>query len=353
MRQQLGWISRSRPAFTLIELLVVIMLMIFIATIGVLLLPRLNEQERAGRGADQLQGWFLIAKQRALRSGLPSGIRLVGDPQNPNFISEVLYIEQPADFIIQPGVAGIPQSPLVRRIFVPQTVPPTTAPTPPPLGTPPVLIAQIEQPSTPTPAGVQDFTGGVNTTALNDDPAWPIQPGDYLELQGGGLVHQILHVHPSFLELALPAVLPSPLTSGNLVDPTATYRIIRGPRVLQGEEPLKLPANVGIYTGNPTATPPIPGSVVGPFSGPGNSFSDFLFAPSGRLISPNVDPIYLWVADSTTDDPTREKEPVLLSIKAATGFISTYPVDTQWTNPNWNQTGNPYVNAQSGRASGL
>src|SRR5258708_6746854 len=97
---------RKRPGFTLIELLVVMTIMIFLATVAVLLLPRLNEGQRAGRGADQLQGWLLIAKQRALRSGLPSGLRFVDDPNNPTkFMTEVLYIEQPPDFAIQPGVS--------------------------------------------------------------------------------------------------------------------------------------------------------------------------------------------------------------------------------------------------------
>ncbi|HEV3238209.1 MAG TPA: hypothetical protein VGZ25_14560, partial [Gemmataceae bacterium] len=130
---------------------------------------------------------------------------------------------------------------------------------------------------------------------------------------------------------------------------TQYYRIIRRPRVLLGEEPLKLPANVGIFIGNPSATPPVPGTVVGP----NNVFSDFLFAPSGRLISPNVDPIYLWLADTQADDPTRQNEPIILSIKAATGFISNYPVDTQWINPGWSQPSNPYYFAQTGRSSGL
>jgi hypothetical protein len=288
-------------------------------------------------------------------------------------MTEVLYIEQPPDFAIQPGISS--QSTQTRQILIKfVTALPATPPLVPNPVTPlPVLVAQIEQPS--TAPGVQDFTGGINTTAPTDDPAWPVQPGDYLEVQGGGLMRQIVHVHPSYLELATPLVSPQPLSSGNVVDLTPTYRIIRGSRVLQGEEPLKLPNNVGIFKGIAVAytnpAPPnqtvsliqVPGTMVGTLQGNGSNVLEILFAPSGRVLSPNVDPIYLWVADESADDPTRQNQPVILSIKAATGFIANYPVDVTyapavlpplpWPPTPYTPPNNPYIFAQSNRSGGL
>jgi prepilin-type N-terminal cleavage/methylation domain-containing protein len=65
-----------RAGFTLIEMLVVLFIIVILATLVVAIAPRISEQSRAARGADQLQGWLLIAKQRAKNGGRPAGLRL-------------------------------------------------------------------------------------------------------------------------------------------------------------------------------------------------------------------------------------------------------------------------------------
>ncbi|MFL5241415.1 MAG: Tfp pilus assembly protein FimT/FimU [Gemmataceae bacterium] len=318
--------ARHRPGFTLIELLVAMTIMIFLATLAVLILPRMNEQQRAGKGADQLQGWFLIAKQRALRSGLPSGLRLVDtNPTNNNgLIFELQYVEQPPDYQVMVG--GQP-----RRISI--------KPNPKSTANPPTDFIAVLEPANP---GAADFSGGSGA----DKTLWPVQIGDYLEVQGGGLFHQIIAYDPTgsgndstTLQLA-PFATSLPVNpSGNIVEPTASYRVVRAPRVLVGEEPLKLPNNVAIFKGK---------CQLGTAVGGGGGTIDFMFAPSGRVLSPNVDPIYLWVGDATTIDnpPYTDNQPVILSIKASTGLISLYPVDTT-------PSGDPYSLAKTNRSGGL
>src|ERR1700682_4012949 len=241
---------RKRPGFTLIELLVAMTIMIFLATLAVLILPRMNEQQRASKGADQLQGWLLIAKQRALRSGMPSGLRFVDDPNNPTkFMTEVLYIEQPPDFMVN---WQIPQVPRGLGINIAPNFPSAV---PPILTTNSIAPAASAVLEGTTPAGQWDFTGGDTTGTTT---IWPVQgqffvnssgtlqaqAGDFLELQGGGLLHQILFVESNTLWLASAPSNPPPS-----IQAIKSYRIIRGSRVLQGEEPLKLPNNVGIFKG--------------------------------------------------------------------------------------------------------
>lgn len=319
-----------RRGFTLIELLVAIAIIVFLATLGVVLMPRLSEQQRAGRGADQLQGWFLIAKQRALRSGLPTGIRIVDtNPANNNgLINEFQYVEQPPDF--QVFLAGTQ----VRQIAIspnPLTYNPLTPPTD--------FIAVLQPPAT----GYPDFSGGFGT----DKTLWPVQIGDYLEVQGGGLLHQIIGFDPAGLNDAITlhlapftTSLPVNTTTTNIIGPTSTWRIIRSPRVIVGEEPLKLPDSVALFKGF---------CQIGSGVGGGGGIQDFMFAPSGRLLSPNADPIFLWIGDSTTANSSADSplanNPVLISIKANTGLIATYPVDTSGSDP--------YSFARTNRSGGL
>ena len=143
-------LQRRRPAFTLIELLVVIALILVVTAIGVMAIPSVQDRNMQ-TGADQLQGWLLIAKQRAKREGLPTGLRF--DFTN-NQATQCVYIQQPDDY-------GIPGSSC--------TVNGTTV----------------------------TFANGANvngSTSVVDLNAAGVQAGDYLEFYRGGGVYQIASV---------------------------------------------------------------------------------------------------------------------------------------------------------------
>src|SRR5262245_43976910 len=107
--------TQSRPSprlgFTMIELLVVIGMIIVVLSLLVMLSPRFAEDQRPTRGADQIQGWLLIAKQRAYRDQLPRGIRLMLDQNAPintttgqqyNWVRQLVYVERPEDLRGEP-----------------------------------------------------------------------------------------------------------------------------------------------------------------------------------------------------------------------------------------------------------
>src|SRR5438105_2599730 len=109
--------SPRRPGFTLVEMLVVLTLILILASITVAFMPRFQEKQKTARAADQLQGWLLIAKSLAKRDRTSTGIRLQPSRANANYSSEMQYIQQPEDYVVQPGLnAGDP--PNIRRIQV-------------------------------------------------------------------------------------------------------------------------------------------------------------------------------------------------------------------------------------------
>lgn|GEM_PF-1967395 len=317
-----------RSAFTLVEMLVVLALVLLLSAIAIAVLPSAVERQKTSRGADQLQGWLLVAKQWAKRDGVPTGIRLQPGMTLPNtatpnsaWITNLEYIQQPDPFDpagsqIQPGTVATQVTAFSSSV---------------------------------------DFFGG---TGPGNSALWPVQIGDSLEIFGGGFPHLITGVLPSMSNPLVSDTLtlastPSPFT------PTGQYRIIRAPRVLPGELTLQMPKDVAIDTKtNTTYINPLPSSVnaAGAF--------DILFTPSGSVLSlgVTVDKINLWVRD-VTQDLAAPADQTLITVYVRSGFIAAHPVDVTpdpLANPLFKLDPygskyflNPYSFTQDGRSSGL
>jgi prepilin-type N-terminal cleavage/methylation domain-containing protein len=310
----------TRAAFTLVELLVVMFLLALLAGLTFLLVPSINDQARAPRGAVMLQQWLQIAKNHAMRDRTNWGIRLtvttIPDPNNANatltVATDAQYIQQPGDFVVVPGVAdpfGIGGTLPFRRIFT------TTN----------LQTVALEPTAV---ANAADFSGGFGMPVSS---SWPVQAGDYLEVNGG-LPHQIAGLTDT-LTLTLASPLPAAIPQTN---PTLNYRIIRAPRV-QGEDQLQLPADIIIDLGTNTAySNPLPVN-------PASNTIDILFSPSGAVIGrgTSTDSIYLWVRDSQL--PLFQGDNTLVAVQVRTGAVFAFPVDNT-------AGGDPYSIAKTGRA---
>jgi prepilin-type N-terminal cleavage/methylation domain-containing protein len=281
----------ERRAFTLVELLVVMFIIVLLAAIAVLIVPGAVNSQRASQGGAMLQGWIMTAQQRAVLDRAPRGVRLYPDPNNPNYLIRAQYIERPDDF----------------------------------------TGGQISG------SGQQVVFSGVDLTGGNTDPTlYPVQPGDYLEVQGGGAVHQIKAVSATAVTLVSP--LPVPITV-----PTANYRIERAPR-LSGDDPETLPTDIAVdISTNQQFGNPLPMT-----RNPDGSVSyDILFSPKGEVVYPNTGQpqIILWVHDVTQATPF-VADPSLIVIFPRSGRIGAYPVNPDPNYTSGNGLSYPYAFVQ-------
>jgi prepilin-type N-terminal cleavage/methylation domain-containing protein len=298
-------LSNRRPGFTLIEMLVVLSLVLLLATILVTLGPRLAERARAAKGAELLQEWLLVAKQRALRDKIPTGIRLI--PGTGGLINTVQYIQQPNDLTLPGSVTVTMASATVT----------------------PQHYDYVDLLPGSTPNFIGDFTGIAN------QPFWNVQPGDYIQLADSA-VHLIGGTNSAGAPIATPVFYntgTSPPDSYRLqinwagapttmlTVPDRGYKIIRSPRPIHGEEPLILPQDIAIDTsananfGDPLPADPYTGNI------------DIVFSPGGPVIGrgTSTGKITLWVKDTT--QPATADNQKLIVVYTRTGFIGAHPVN--------------------------
>jgi prepilin-type N-terminal cleavage/methylation domain-containing protein len=278
--------ARQRSAFTLIELLVVIALIMVLAAIAIMFVPRIEEGQRAARGASLLQGWLNIARQRAMRDQQARGLRLY---VSGGIVTDCQYLDLPDDFTGGTLSQG----------------------------------ASLNQVSLQADAnGTGDLSNGQSNSAL-----WSVQSGDYLLILSTGLVHQITGItgtNPTFS-----ITLASDLSPNGLGQATRNYRILRAPRV-SGEEKLSLPQYIGInVTTNqlpPTGYAANANNVITPNS---DGVIDILFGPSGNVIGDwaGTDMIILWVCDTSLANTPWDGEPTLITVYTRTGLVAPVPVD--------------------------
>jgi prepilin-type N-terminal cleavage/methylation domain-containing protein len=296
-----------RSAFTLIEMLVVIGIIAVLATLSVAIIPSVHQRTKAQRGADNTQGWFLVARERALRDHAPRGIRLLVD--SDGYVRSMVFIEQP-DPITGGALTPDTNSPTMNHVL---------------LSNPP------------------DVTGGQGANSA----LWPIQPGDYLQIQGGSsfLISQVDAANNGlFTQNAIWSQAVGP------PNPTSNYLITRAPRQTAGEDVLRLPDDVVIDL---SLSRPM-GLVPPPYA----ASYDILFTPSGALtgtLGDGYGKIVLWLRDVTKDYPlpinpnASTGDQPLLVIYSRTGRIAA----VQFNNDPNVGGGDPYFYTLDPRSSGL
>lgn len=409
--------SLSRGGFTLIEMLVVMTIILALATVTLKFLPTALDKQRVTRGAGNLQSWIAIAKSWAARDNAPRGIRLqpiratdsgastvaaagfpttitpsamhgispngaqwsiqasmplmVSDADGSNAETVIVSKSPPptstsftATFAFPHTTAGFPirvgyvqECQYIERPDAWHQIQSGTAGTLA-FGSPPTANADNTATYTVTGTGV-DFFGGFGPA---DPSAWPVQPGDFIEVKKAAGGTNVYRLNPSVATAPYQVWTSSTLTAtGSATDwgdgtvSASNWTIVRRARVRVGEGVLTLPQNVAIdlNTNNSYANPL-----------PGTGFVDVLFRPDGSVYSwgGSGDKIQLWLRDLSADAvpstspntiPTLfNGEQALLTVYVRTGLIAANAVDTT-LNTAGTAYNNPYYFTQDGRSSGL
>jgi hypothetical protein len=301
---------------TLIELLVVIGIIVVIAALGYIVLPPLAGDYTSVRAVDLMSEWLLTAKQRSKRDNLPTGIRLVQDP-NTLLYSQVVYVQQPYTL-----------SGLVTGGYCQGTSGPSQT----------ASFTNV------------DFQGGA--AYLGQVDAALVQAGDYLWVDstagGDGNRHQVTGISSGSNGATVVNLYSQTLIVNAPPPGTQHYAFYRQPRRLSGEDVKQLPGDFAV---NLTMTNPSTFSLNVPFRTATDPvtkqttiYYEILFAPSGAVIGQGTlgGKIVLFLQDNAT--VTNPAPPSLIAIDTHTGFIQAYPVAPGT---------NPYAFVEDGRAGGL
>jgi hypothetical protein len=266
-----------------------------------------------------------------LNGSVSNGTYSGGGTWSTTYVTDLQYIEQPDDFVVQPGVVRDPFTPTLQGATLPM-LPVRRISTGGNLNTV-VLEAPIQGTTYPYP----DFSGslGADQSAAGQ-LLWAVQPGDYLVVNDGlpqlitGLGRSAPQQRPTDIDtLTLASPLPNSFTT------VANYRIIRAPRPT-GDEQLQLPSEIVIDIGQNLANGQQP--ITAPF--------DILFAPSGEVLNTAAAPsMYYWVRDTAAASPTLG-DPTIVVLYTRSGNVASFPVDPT-------AGGDPYSFAKTGRSSGL
>lgn len=360
---------RRRRAFTLVELLVVMTLIAVLAALMIGFFPNALSSAREARSAQTIQGLLNAAKQRALRDQSPRGVRfwvinannaLTAFNSLPNWNAGTGY--QPLDSVIYNNLA--------YRCAQPNT---NIAPTGSPMSanywylwSVCIECQYLEQPEdfaggpsikiTSNAAGnvinvnfannTGDLVNGYLPQNIAERKYWQVWPatttppvdGDFLEVMGTGLMHQITNVVVTPInatqtsnQISITPNLPNPITTA-----TPNFRIVRGPRPV-GDETIKLSSDTCIdFSTNIINWPvaPIP-YVLDTTTGSG--YVDIMFGPSGAVVSrgvaaPNLH-LFVRVPDAAQPTNLTRGEPTIISTFVRTGFVGSFNVDPNGLTP--------------------
>ncbi len=321
--------KRQPRAFTLLELLVAVSILLILLAITATAIRVNNDADRVRGAGRTLQSYLLGAKDRAIYSKAPRGVRLLRDGANLRTVSSVVYIE--------------PTEPWRGQVRV---IPADGVPTNWNSSTNPMRrVRLVDTNQIPNWIQLRDrglLTGGLRIRIpANDRGTWYVVQS--LNLNSGG--NQ---------DLFLTTEIRNPNATGSLFDQA---EIELPPSVVQNAEPVQLPRGVVIDLDRsgfrqPHPSPPPTTLFTAKFPAAwidsGGNYTqrmDIMFSPRGGVAGSaagtgvihlylteqaaadlGLDPAWGVNATGTVDPPIPDK--ILVSIFTRTGNVNVTPVQT-------------------------
>jgi len=317
-------VTHKRAGFTLIEMMVVMALIALLTAMVMLIAPNILDKDRARDAATQLQGALQNARMRAMRDGVPRGVRLIVDPSSTGATfttsSSYQYIEIPPWLLFSNASGATPTSGTAPYLLLNDTL--ATAPVTLSGNTYP--IGSIASTATPfrtcTIGGLTSGQLGQLSAIVNgvssSSPTLGLPTINFwtqivLPSQGGTFTQSGPSGTGTYTCTITLAVYPDAMLGAATVwSPPAGFTgpsyfgIYQSPRPLLGEPAMQMPVNTCVDLSNGVSQPS-PAPVASGYQG-----YDILFSPSGQLMTPaGVGQVYLWVRDPTKGNGTPISNP--------------------------------------------
>lgn len=315
--------TAHRRGFTLVELLVVIAIISVLLALGVLIAPVL-QSERAVRGAQDLQGFLEVAKQRSVRDESPRGVRLLISTNNRTQVGQFKYIEQPNPYTEGEVILRDVDPPPNHQGLEPQ-----------------FQFSQNPTRTDPTNGRPEDRG---TFTAVGQPSLWHVRVGDYFQINDTLETRRITKIsYPTGATTPTFSLTFPTGSASNGVQRIQDFKIYRQPRPIAGEQVLQFPEGVIVDLNLSQGLPPVN-------TAQNQTYIDILFSGGSVINQQGRGKVILWVRDAerNIDSPG---EQTLLTIYNRSGEIASHPVDLE-TDPNTGRLVDPYSFTRENRPSG-
>ena len=367
----------TRNGFTLVELLVVMALIATLSAMVLLAAPGIMDKDRARDGATQLQGALQNARIRAMRDGVPRGVRLILDSESQTSgaapftyitASNLQYIEVPPWFLLSNQTGATTANGIPTPFLKFQYVYAHTTNVQFPAGSIKERICTIDGMSLGQFTQLQSIVNGPPlpqnysppTLGLPTISFWTtILPGTFAAAQSVNKNTNAatikLSVYPD-AQIGGANIWQTPTgVSDATLKGVAYFGIYQSPRPLLGEPTMKMPLNTSVDLSDGLTQPSFSNLYANHTTGflpaqlpPGY---DILFSPSGQMMNPTgIGQVYLWVRDPTKGkvdpasgtqlsyaNPESAGNP-FLSISPFQWPVSAPATNPSYTTPQWQST---------------
>jgi prepilin-type N-terminal cleavage/methylation domain-containing protein len=317
-----------RAGFTLIEMLVVITIVVVLASISAGLYTGMANADRIRSSSRQIQSYLEGARDRAILSQKPRGVRFLTDSANPGLVRTMIFIGQtePIMGLLRVDPADANNYKLVE-IYSLNSSDPDYAP--PNRQWSNLYLRGLLKP------GARIYIYDTDTLDRNGQPD-TVQPPQQIRIDSSSFPTLVASNQLTLADDVDTAVLRGSTGTPPPPGPHGPYifKLELAPAVLPNQEPVELGPGIAIDLANSKLPPS--------WATPGASM-DVMFSPRGTVTGPEAAAglIHFMLRDVVdventlpVSSPAREGDELIVTVFTRTGHISSHPVYNEDANGN-------------------